>query len=89
MSISLETENKIEEMVEQIRKTVRVGKPIVVIITEDKVLIDPPIDNKNKNYSLAYGLGFQAGRNDLYKEIHHKNHSYFGKSTKRNKEYQQ
>ena len=70
--ISLETENKIEEMVSEIRKTARVGSPIVVIITKDKVIINPEMDKKNKNYTYAFGLGFQAGRNDLYNDIYGK-----------------
>ena len=88
MSISLKTELKIGEMVEQVRSTVRVGKPIVVIITKDKVLIDPPLDNKNKHYSYAYGLGYQAGRNDLHDTMYGKLPLNFNKNTKKNKEYQ-
>ena len=85
MSISLETENKIEEMVNQVRKTVRVGSPIVIVITSDKTIINPEMPKANKNYSYAYGLGFQAGRNDLYNEI---NRPLFKKNTNKNKEYQ-
>ena len=80
-SISLETENKIEEMVEQVRNTTRVGSPIVIIITKDKTIINPDLDKKHKNYSHAYGLGYNAGRNDRYDNI-------FNSNTKRNKEYQ-
>ena len=66
MSISLETENKIEEMVKQVRKTARVGNPIVIIITEDKTIINPEYPKKNKNYSYAYGMGYNAGRSDKF-----------------------
>ena len=81
MIISLETENKIEEMVEEVRNTTRVGEPIVIIITKDKTIINPEYDKKNKNYSYAYGQGYNAGRNDRYDNL-------FTKSTKRKKDYQ-
>jgi len=81
MSVSLETENKIEEMVEEVRKTVRVGNPIVIIITKDKTIINPEYDKKNKNFSYAYGIGFNDGRNDNYDDL-------FNKSTNKTKEYQ-
>ena len=81
MSMSYETESKINEMVEQVRKTVRVGKPIVVIITKDRTIIDPVYDKKNKNYSYAYGIGFNDGRNDKFDDM-------FNKNTKKKKEYQ-
>ena len=79
--ISLETENKIEEMVEQVRKTTRVGNPIVIIITKDRTIINPEYDNKKKEYTYAYGIGFNDGRNDKFDDL-------FNKSTKRKKEYQ-
>lgn len=81
MSISLEAENKIEEMVKQVRDITRVGDPIVVIITRDKTIINPKYDKKNKNYSYAYGQGYNAGRNDKFDNL-------FSSNTKRNKEYQ-
>ena len=81
MSISLETENKIEEMVKQVRSTVRVGNPIVIIITHDKTIINPNYDKNNKNYSYAYGQGYNAGRNDKFDNL-------FNSNTKINKEYQ-
>ena len=85
MSISLEIENKIEEMVKQVRKTVKVGSPIVIVITANKTIINPDMPKTNKNYSYAYGLGFQDGRNDLYNEI---NRPLFKKNTKKANEYQ-
>ena len=81
MSVSFETESKINEMVKEVRKTVRVGNPIVIIITADKTVINPEYDKKNKNYSYAWGMGFNAGRNDKFDDL-------FNKSTKINKEYQ-
>ena len=68
-------------MVKQVRKTVRVGNPIVIIITEDNTIINPDYPKNDKKYSYAYGMGYNAGRNDRFDNL-------FSKSTKKIKEYQ-
>jgi len=85
MSISFELENEIELAVERFRKITRIGKPLVIIVTKDKLIINPDTKVKNKSYSMAYGIGYNDGRNDLHDTIYNSN---YHKSTIINKNYQ-
>lgn len=87
MSISLEVENEIINFVNTLKEKHRIRKPINIIITTDTVKINPDTSVKDPKYTLAYGIGFQDGRNDLHNEIYNKSYDYH-KRTNKNKKYQ-
>ena len=85
MGISFSDENDLRDLLQGFKKEHRVRNTVVIIMTDDKIMIDPMDKNKFKKLTseASYGIGFQDGRNDLHNEM-------AGKfdSTKQFKEYQ-
>ena len=78
MSISLQDENDLMEMIHKFKQTHRVRNTLVIIMTDKKTIIDP-LDRKTfkkLTSEASYGIGFADGRNDYYKELAHNKKIY-------------
>ena len=78
MGISLQDENDLMELVQTFKRTHRIRNTLVIILTDDKTIINP-LDRKTfKGLSseASYGVGFQDGRNDYFRELSHKKKIY-------------
>jgi len=73
--ISIQDENDLMDLLLKFKQSHRVRNSLVIVMTDDRIIIDPNSKKfKNQDHEIGFGEGFAEGRNDLYKEIYHKNY---------------
>ena len=72
---SASDENDLRDYLKSFKKDHRVRNAIVVIMTDDRIIINPSSKKfKSIEHARGYGEGFAEGRNDLFNELNNCNY---------------